>query len=50
MSALLRFLMSRVTIVALLILAQIGLIALSVSYFWEYFAIPDGFVRGLSGG
>ena len=42
MSAILRFLMSRVTIVALLILAQIGLVALSVSYFWEYIAIYYG--------
>ena len=42
MSALLRFFKSRVTIVAFLILAQIGLIALSVSYFWDYIAIYYG--------
>ncbi len=42
MSVFLRFLMSRVTVVALLILAQLGLVALAVSYFWEYIAIYYG--------
>lgn len=42
MSVFLRFLMSRVTVVALLILAQISLITLSVNYFWDYMAIYYG--------